>query len=59
MEGFQVEHQAYAIGHVSPEAASGGELALLRNGDRIEIDIAERKINVLLSENELNEREKC
>jgi len=44
------------IGHVSPEAASGGEIALLRNGDKIEIDITGRKINVLLSENELNER---
>ena len=45
-----------SIGHVSPEAASGGEIALVRNGDRIEIDIADRKMNVLLSENELNER---
>jgi dihydroxy-acid dehydratase len=44
------------IGHVSPEAASGGEIALIKNGDRIEIDIALRKINVVLSENELNER---
>ena len=32
-----------SIGHVSPEAASGGELALLRNGDRIEIDIISQK----------------
>ena len=45
-----------SIGHVSPEAASGGEIALVRNGDMIEIDIASRKMNVLLSENELNER---
>jgi dihydroxy-acid dehydratase len=45
-----------SIGHVSPEAASGGEIALVRNGDRIEIDIAKRKINVLLSEIELNDR---
>ena len=45
-----------SIGHVSPEAASGGEIALVRNGDRIDIDIASRKMNVLLSENELNER---
>jgi len=45
-----------SIGHVSPEAASGGEIALLRNGDKIEIDITARKINVLISENELNER---
>ena len=45
-----------SIGHVSPEAASGGEIALVRNGDRIEIDIANRMINVLLSENELTDR---
>jgi dihydroxy-acid dehydratase len=45
-----------SIGHISPEAASGGEIALLRNGDKIEIDITARKINVLVSENELNER---
>jgi dihydroxy-acid dehydratase len=45
-----------SIGHVSPEAASGGEIALVRNGDRIEIDIPNRKLNVLLSENELNDR---
>ncbi len=45
-----------SIGHVSPEAASGGELALIRTGDRIEIDISARKINVLLSDNELNMR---
>ena len=45
-----------SIGHVSPEAASGGEIALIRNGDMIEIDIANRTINVLLSENELNDR---
>jgi dihydroxy-acid dehydratase len=45
-----------SIGHVSPEAASGGEIALVRNGDMIEIDIAKRKINVMVSENELNDR---
>jgi dihydroxy-acid dehydratase len=47
-----------SIGHISPEAASGGEIALIRNGDRIEIDITARKINVLLSEEELMKREK-
>jgi len=45
-----------SIGHVSPEAASGGELALIRTGDRIEINISERKINVLLSAEELQLR---
>jgi len=47
-----------SIGHVSPEAASGGEIALLKNGDMIEIDISGRKINVLLSDEELNARQK-
>jgi dihydroxy-acid dehydratase len=47
-----------SIGHISPEAAAGGELALLRTGDRIEIDIPDRKINVVLSDNELEKRHK-
>jgi dihydroxy-acid dehydratase len=47
-----------SIGHVSPESASGGEIALIRTGDRIEIDISGRKINVLLSEEELKKRKK-
>jgi dihydroxy-acid dehydratase len=47
-----------SIGHVSPEAASGGELALIKSGDRIEIDISGRKINVLLSDEEIKIRRK-
>ena len=46
------------IGHVSPEAASGGVIGLLRNGDVIEIDIPGRKLSVRLSEAELAERRK-
>jgi dihydroxy-acid dehydratase len=45
-----------SIGHVSPEAASGGEIALIRTGDMIEIDVPARKLNVLLSDQELSER---
>jgi dihydroxy-acid dehydratase len=45
-----------SIGHVSPEAASGGNIALIKTGDRIEIDITGRKINVLLSDKELKIR---
>ncbi|MBN1925935.1 MAG: dihydroxy-acid dehydratase [Prolixibacteraceae bacterium] len=45
-----------SIGHVSPEAAAGGEIGLVRNGDKIEIDIPARKINVLVSDEELNNR---
>jgi dihydroxy-acid dehydratase len=47
-----------SIGHISPEAAAGGELGLLRKGDTIEIEIKGRKINVLLTEDELLKREK-
>ena len=45
-----------AIGHVSPEAAEGGEIALLRDGDIIEIDIPKRTLNVKLSDEELAKR---
>ena len=47
-----------SIGHISPEAAAGGTLALIRNGDTIEINITERSINVKLTDNELNKRKK-
>lgn len=45
-----------SIGHVSPEAASGGAIGLVRNGDIIRIDIPNRTINVLLSDEELQKR---
>jgi len=45
-----------SIGHVSPEAAAGGAMALLRDGDMIEIDVNNRKMNVLLSDDELAAR---
>jgi len=44
------------IGHVSPEAAEGGPIAALRNGDVIEINIPKRKLNVELSDEELRNR---
>ena len=46
------------IGHVSPEAAVGGPIAMLKNGDIIEIDVSKRKLNVKLSDEELNKRAK-
>jgi len=46
------------IGHVSPEAAVGGPIAMLRNGDIIEIDVPKRKLNVKLSAEELDKRAK-
>ncbi len=45
-----------SIGHCSPEAAAGGAIGLVRNGDRIRIDIPNRKIDVLLSDEELAKR---
>ncbi len=45
-----------SIGHISPEAAAGGEIGLVRDGDVIEIDIPSRSINVLLSDAELENR---
>ena len=44
------------IGHVSPEAAEGGPIGILKDGDIIEIDIPNRKLNVKLSNNEINLR---
>ena len=45
-----------SIGHVSPEAAAGGTIGLIRNGDIIKIDIPNRTIDVLLSDKELKKR---
>jgi len=42
-----------SIGHVSPEAAAGGAIALIKDGDTIEIDIPDRRINLAVSEDEL------
>lgn len=45
-----------SIGHASPEAAAGGAIGLIRQGDRIRIDIPNRSINVLVSDEELARR---
>ncbi|WP_419786872.1 dihydroxy-acid dehydratase [Pseudodesulfovibrio sp.] len=47
-----------AIGHISPEAASGGPCGLIQEGDKIEIDIPARTINLLVDEAELETRKK-
>lgn len=47
-----------SIGHVSPEAAAGGNIGLLHDGDVIEIDIPNRSINVKLTDAELEARRK-
>jgi len=46
------------VGHISPEAAVGGPISLLKDGDIIEIDIPKSRINVKLSDAELAERKK-
>ena len=48
-----------SIGHVSPEAGAGGNIALIRHGDIICIDIPNRSINVILSDTELLSRRKA
>jgi len=45
-----------AIGHISPEAAEGGPIAAVQEGDQIEIDIPAKKLNVLISDGELKKR---
>ncbi len=45
-----------SIGHVSPEAAGGGAIALIQNNDKIEIDITKRSINLIISDEELLKR---
>jgi dihydroxy-acid dehydratase len=46
------------IGHISPEAAAGGEIGLLKNGDTIEIDILEGKLHAKVSRAEFAKRRK-
>ena len=48
-----------SIGHASPEAAAGGAIALIRQGDRIDIDIPRRSINVALDAEELDARRRA
>lgn len=48
-----------SIGHVSPEAAAGGEIALVSNGDLIEISIPQRRIELMISNEELEIRRKA
>jgi dihydroxy-acid dehydratase len=47
-----------AIGHISPEAAEGGPIALVREGDRIKIDIPNKQLQLQVSDRELAARRK-
>jgi len=55
---FSGASSGLSVGHISPEAAAGGNLALVENGDMLEIDIPNRSINVRLSGEELETRRK-
>ncbi|MHB1458722.1 MAG: dihydroxy-acid dehydratase [Armatimonadota bacterium] len=55
---FSGASRGCSIGHVSPEAAEGGNIALINDGDIIDINIPGKQINVRLSEQELSERRK-
>src|SRR5438045_1413772 len=55
---FSGATRGFCVGHVGPEAAVGGPIALLRDGDIIEIDAIDGKLNVKLSDAELAERRK-
>jgi dihydroxy-acid dehydratase len=53
---FSGATRGFCVGHVGPEAAHGGPIALLRNGDMITIDAVRGELSVALSEAELTER---
>ena len=53
---FSGASRGAAIGHISPEAAAGGPLAALRDGDMIEIDIPRKTLNVQLTDDQIRQR---
>ena len=55
---FSGGSHGFVVGHITPEAAVGGPIALIKNGDQITIDAQKREINVMLSKKELAERKK-
>ena len=55
---FSGATRGFCVGHVGPEASVGGPIALLKNGDVIDIDAKKGKINVRLSKKELSKRRK-
>jgi dihydroxy-acid dehydratase len=55
---FSGGSHGFVVGHVTPEAAVGGPIALIKNGDTITIDAEKRQVNVKLSDAELKRRAK-
>ena len=56
---FSGGSHGFVVGHISPEAASGGPIALIRNGDRIRIDAVKRRIDLDVSAREMQARAKA
>lgn len=55
---FSGATRGICVGHICPEAANGGEIALIENGDKIKINIEKRSIELLASDTELEKRRK-
>lgn len=55
---FSGATRGICVGHICPEAANGGTIALIQDGDKIKIDIPERKIELLVDEKTIAERRK-
>jgi dihydroxy-acid dehydratase len=53
---FSGGSHGFVVGHVSPEAAVGGPIALIEDGDRITIDAEKKQINVDVSEDDMRQR---
>jgi dihydroxy-acid dehydratase len=53
---FSGGSHGFVVGHIAPEAAVGGPIALLANGDRVTIDAIKREIHVELTASELDQR---
>lgn len=53
---FSGATRGISVGHISPEAAEGGPIALIENGDQIRIDLANRSIELLVTDDELRRR---
>jgi len=53
---FSGGSHGFVVGHISPEAANGGPIALIRNGDRIRIDALKRRIDLDVSAREMKAR---
>jgi dihydroxy-acid dehydratase len=53
---FSGASRGASIGHISPEAMEGGPIALVREGDRIKIDIPAKRVDLLVGEEELSRR---